>query len=137
MSQTIAEAFPSAESGVKPAGNKILVQLKSPKLATASGILLTHDSQSTEKDVAAVAKIIALGPLAFRKRDTMEPWTEGVWVAAGDYARVPKWGGDRWEVKVDPANPDPTAPRARFAIYNDWEISSIVTGDPLSFIDYV
>ena len=27
----------------------------------------------------------------------MQGWPEGSWCEVGDYIRVPKWGGDRWE----------------------------------------
>jgi hypothetical protein len=47
----------------------------------------------------------------------------------GDYIRVPKWGGDRWEVKVpgEDQNEDP----ALFMIINDHEVIAKITGNPL------
>jgi len=81
-----------------------------------------------------VAKVIAIGPLAFKKRDTMEPWPEGSWCEVGDYLRVPKWGGDRWEVPVPgQAEEDP----ALFMILNDHEVIATVTGDPLAMRAFV
>jgi co-chaperonin GroES (HSP10) len=75
-----------------------------------------------------VAKVIALGPLAFKKRDTLEPWPEGSWVQVGDFVRLPKWGGDRWEVPFGDPNEGETA---LFSVFNDHEVIAKVTGDPL------
>ena len=81
-----------------------------------------------------VAKVIDIGPLAFKKRDTMEPWPEGSWCDVGDFLRVPKWGGDRWEAKV-PGQKDEDP--ALFMILNDHEVIAKVTGDPLAMRAFV
>lgn len=129
-SAEMAWAFPSVDPGAKPLGGRILVQLRrAKKKATKSGIILVAETKETEKWQNMVAKVISIGPLAFRKRDTMEPWPEGSWCQAGDYIRVPKWGGDRWEVNVpgEDALEDP----ALFMILNDHEVIAKVTGNPL------
>jgi len=79
-----------------------------------------------------VAKVIAIGPLAFRKRDSMDPWPEGSWCEIGEFVRVPKWGGDRWEVAV-PGSDE----KALFCIFNDHEIIAKVTMDPLTMQIYI
>lgn len=127
----LAWAFPSVDPGAKPLGGRILVQLRrTKKKATSAGIILVEETKETEKWNNMVAKVIEIGPLAFRKRDSMEPWPEGSWCVAGDYIRVPKWGGDRWEVKV-PGDDDLEDP-ALFMILNDHEVIAKVTGDPLA-----
>lgn len=127
----LAWAFPSVDPGAKPLGGRILVQLRrTKKKATAAGIILVEETKETEKWNNMVAKVIAIGPLAFKHRDTMKDWPEGSWCVAGDYIRVPKWGGDRWEVKV-PGDDDIEDP-ALFMILNDHEIIAKVTGDPLA-----
>ena len=35
----MAEAFPAAEAGIQPFGSRVLVQIRSPKQRTASGII--------------------------------------------------------------------------------------------------
>jgi co-chaperonin GroES (HSP10) len=126
----MAWAFPSVDPGAKPLGGRILVQLRrAKKKATKAGIILVTETKETEKWQNMVAKVIEIGPLAFRKRDTMEPWPEGSWCQPGDYIRVPKWGGDRWEVKV-PGEDDLEDP-ALFSILNDHEVIAKVTGNPL------
>ena len=94
----IAWAFPSVDPGAKPLGGRILVQLRrTKKTVTSAGIILVEETKETEKWNNMVAKVIENGPLAFKKRDSMEPWPEGSWCEPGDFIRVPKWGGDRWE----------------------------------------
>jgi co-chaperonin GroES (HSP10) len=124
-------AFPVVDPGAKPLGGRILVQLRrTKKKATSAGIILVEETKETEKWNNMVAKVLMIGPLAFRNRDTMESWPEGSWVSVGDYIRVPKWGGDRWEVKV-PGEDDLEDP-ALFMILNDHEVIATVTGDPLA-----
>lgn len=125
----LREAFPEVDPGAMPVGGRILVQWRQTiKKTTASGIVLVEETKETEKWNNQVAKVIAVGPLAFKKRDTLEPWPEGNWVEVGDFVRVPKWGGDRWEVPFgDPA----IGETALFSVFNDHEVIAKVTGDPL------
>lgn len=130
---TLEEAFPVVDPGAKPLGARILVQLRrAKKKMTNSGILLVEETRETEKWNNMVAKVIEIGPLAFRQRDTMAPWPEGSWCEVGDYLRVPKWGGDRWEVEV-PGEEDP----ALFMVLNDHEVIAKITGDPLKVRAFV
>ena len=132
----IAWAFPSVDPGAKPLGGRILVQLRrTKKKATAAGIILVEETKETEKWNNMVAKVIEIGPLAFRKRDTMEPWPEGSWCEVGDYIRVPKWGGDRWEVPNPGEEIDEEKPT--FAVLNDHEVIAKLTGDPLEMRAFV
>ena len=132
----LAWAFPSVEPGAKPLGGRILVQLRrTKKKATSMGIILVEETKETEKWQNMVAKVIEIGPLAFKHRDTMISWPEGSWCVAGDYIRVPKWGGDRWEVKV-PGEDDLEDP-ALFMILNDHEAIAKVVGDPLAMKAYL
>lgn len=132
----LAWAFPSVDPGAFPLGGRILVQLRrTKKKTTDAGIILVEETKETEKWNNMVAKVIALGPLAFRHRDTMQPWPEGTWCEAGDYIRVPKWGGDRWEVPVQ--GEDKMEEKVLFAIFNDHEVIAKVTGDPLAMKAFV
>ncbi len=132
----LAWAFPSVEPGAKPLGGRILVQLRrTKKRTTGAGIILVEETKETEKWNNMVAKVIAIGPIAFCHRDTMQPWPEGSWVSVGDYIRVPKWGGDRWEVKI-PGEDDLEDP-ALFMILNDHEVIAKVTGDPLAMRAFI
>jgi co-chaperonin GroES (HSP10) len=135
-SADLREAFPAVDPGAKPLGARVLVQLRrTKKTVTASGIVLVSETRETEKWQNMVAKVIEIGPLAFKKRDTMEPWPEGSWCEVGDYLRVPKWGGDRWEVPVPDAEQDDDP--ALFMVLNDHEIIAKLTGDPLAMKAFI
>ena len=125
----LQEAFPAVDPGAVPVGGRILVQWRAtPKKVTSSGIVLVEETKETEKWNNQVAKVIALGPLAFKKRDSLDPWPEGNWIEVGDYVRMPKWGGDRWEV---PYGDSELGETALFSVFNDHEVIAKVTGDPL------
>jgi co-chaperonin GroES (HSP10) len=128
----LQEAFPVVDPGAIPLGARVLVQLrKAKKKMTASGIILPEETRDTERAQNPVAKVVALGPLAFKKRDTMEPWVEGIWCDVGDYLRVPKWTGDRWLV------PHGDDEKVEFMVLNDHEVIAKITGDPLEVRAFV
>ena len=129
----LRDAFPAVDPGAKPLGARILVQLRrTKKTTTNAGIILVEETRETEKWNNMVAKVIEIGPLAFRQRDTMAPWPEGSWCEVGDYIRVPKWGGDRWEVEV-PGEEE----TALFMVLNDHEVIAKITGNPLTVRAFV
>ena len=135
-SADLLEAFPVVDPGAVPLGARVLVQLRrAKKKITSSGIILPQETRDTEKAQNPVGKVIAIGPLAFKKRDTMEPWPEGSWCEVGDFLRVPKWTGDRWEVPVPGA--DKSDDKAEFIILNDHEVIAKVTGNPLEVVAFV
>jgi co-chaperonin GroES (HSP10) len=122
----LAEAFPAVNAGVQPFGSRVLIQIRTPRKVTRGGIILSSETQDTEKWNTQVAKVVSVGPLAFKNRNTQESWPEGDWCKPGDFVRVPKYGGDRWEVAI---NKDDSA---MFVIFNDLDIIGQVTGDPLA-----
>jgi co-chaperonin GroES (HSP10) len=89
LDESLDSAFPPANPGVIPYGHRVLVQLKSSALKTVGGIILSEDATQTEFDNTKVAKVVAVGPGAFRSRDTNEIWPEGAWAKVGDYVRIP------------------------------------------------
>ena len=131
MSEALIEAFPDADPGITPFGSRVLVQIRSPKTKTAAGIIIDNGSRDTEKWNTQVAKVISVGALAFKNRNTMDSWPEGSWCKPGDYVRVAKYGGDRWEV------PMPNGETALFVIFNDLDIIGQVTGDPLAIRAFI
>jgi co-chaperonin GroES (HSP10) len=121
-----AEAFPDVHPGIQPFGSRVLVQIRTPRRVSRGGIILSAETQDTEKWNTQVAKVISVGPLAFKNRDTQKTWPEGEWCKPGDFVRVPKYGGDRWEVPVNKND------SAMFVIFNDLDIIGRVVGDPLA-----
>lgn len=145
----LEEAFPLVDPGVVPLGGRVLVQLRS---ARKSKRITRHDgteatlhyadySQEVERDVQQVARLIAIGPLAFRDKKTLEPWPECVdeagkfrpWAAPGDYVKVPRYGGDKHFMPIPGRETD----KAVFAVINEHEIISKITCNPLSIIAYL
>ena len=124
----LAEAFPAVDGGIQPFGSRVLVQIRTAKSKTAGGIILTNDTSDTEKWNTQIGKVVCVGPLAFKNRNTMESWPEGSWCKEGDFVRVAKYGGDRWEVPIPDA---PKGDTAMFVIFNDLDIMGSVKGDPL------
>ena len=119
----LVEAFPAADAGIRPFGRRVLVQIRTAKKQTAGGIILTTDTTDTEKWNTQVAKVVLLGPLAFKNRNTMESWPEGDWCQEGDFVRVAKYGGDRWQVPLPESLDGETA---MFVIFNDLDIMGSV-----------
>lgn len=126
-----AEAFPDVHPGIQPFGSRVLVQIRTPRRISRGGIILSAETQDTEKWNTQVAKVISVGPLAFKNRNTQETWPEGDWCKPGDFVRVPKYGGDRWEVPINKTD------SAMFVIFNDLDIIGQVTGDPLAIKAFI
>jgi len=125
----LAWAFPEVNAGQAPFGGRVIVQLRRVrKTAKGSRIILVDETKENEKWQNMIGKVIAIGPLAFKNRETMESWPEGSWAEIGDFVRVPKWGGDRWE-RTSAGDDSPVL----FMTINDHELISRVTDDPLSF----
>lgn len=120
------DAFPKVDPGIKPFGSRVLVQVRRAKRKTKGGIILADEARDTEQWNTQVARVVALGPLAFKNRNTMEPWPEGNWVEIGSFVRAPKYGGDRWGVTYEDGE------EIIFVLVNDLDLLGLVTGDPLA-----
>lgn len=129
---SIDEAFPPVDPGVQPFGSRVVVQIRAPKKKTKGGIILTGDTQDTEMWNTQVAKVITVGELAFKNRNTQEAWPEGSWCQPGDFVRVPKYGGDKWSVRLGDDDAE-----ILFVIFNDLDLIGKVTGDPLAMKAFV
>lgn len=127
---TLEEAFPSIDPAVEPLGNRVLIQIRVPKTMHGK-IFLTDASRDTEKWNTQIGKVIAVGPTAYRNLRTLEPWPEGSHVVPGDFVRIGKYGGDRFEVKRG------TQENALFVLMLDHEMIAKVVGDPMSIVAFV
>lgn len=133
IEQTLLAAFPPTDPGVQPFGSRVLVQIRTPKRRTAGGIILTAEAQDTIKWNTQVAKVIMLGAVAFKNRTTLATWPEGDWCQPGEFVRVPKYGGDRWEVTTGDGEDDV----ALFAVFNDLDIVGRVSVDPRAIKEFL
>jgi co-chaperonin GroES (HSP10) len=129
----VNEAFPSVEPGLIPFGSRVLVQIRSAKKTSSGGIILHSETRETEIWNTQIAKVVKLGPLAFKNRNTMESWPEGDWCKPDEFVRVPKYGGDRWKVPHGENGDE----EALFVIFNDLDIVGGVVGDPLAIKAFI
>lgn len=130
----LAWAFPEVNPGQAPFGGRVIVQLRRIK-KKAGRIIIVDETKENEKWNNMIGRVVSIGPLAFKNRETMTSWPEGSWAQVGDFVRVPRWGGDRWERKA-PDTDDGEDP-VLFMTLNDHELIARVTDDPLSFKAYV
>ena len=99
--RTEQECFPSVDPGVEILGDRVLVQLRREKTTSKGGIFLVEETRQTLRFNETVAKVISIGPLAYKSPDDLTPWPEGPWCNAGDLVRTIKYGGDRFVVQPD------------------------------------
>ena len=123
----IDEAFPNVDFGIKPTGSRVLVQIRRPKTKIGS-IILSDYTKDAEQDNTQVAKVVSVGPLAFRNRNTMDLWPEGAWYKEGDFVFVSKYGGARWRRDI----PGSKGEKVEFVIFNDLDIIGDVYSDPIA-----
>lgn len=142
--ESLEQAFPVADPGLIPFGTDVLVQIRTPRRRTRGGVkddgtpfeglYLPEETRETDLWNMQVAKIIALGPVAFCNRETLKPWPEGAWAQIGDYVRVPKYGGDRWWVDV-PGSEDG---KALFVLFDDLVMKGRIPDDKvLDMVAYI
>ena len=124
-------AFPNVDPLFEPYGSRVVVQVRNPQRKTKSGLIIPDEAQDTEKWNTQVALVRAVGPLAFCNRETMQPWAEGIWCEPGEFVRVPKYGGDRWELPLADGG------KALFVVFNDLDIIGRFLSDPLSIRAYI
>lgn len=124
----IAKHFPHADSGVKPCGNQVLVQLRTVPKRSKGGIVLVEETKDFNQGNTRIGILRATGSIAFRHRETGEEWKEGAWAKPGDIVIMPAWGGFRFEVPIEGSED-----MAVFCIYNDFDCKIVVTGNPEQF----
>ena len=95
------ECFPPIDTGIEVAGDRVLVQLRREKSTSKGGIILVDETRQTLRFNETVAKVIQIGPLAYKSPDDLTPWVEGPWCKEGDLVRTIKYGGDRFIVQPE------------------------------------
>ena len=93
------ECFPDVDPGVEILGDRVLVQLRREKSTSKGGIILVDETRQTLRYNETVAKVISIGPLAYKSPEDLTPWVEGPWCKVGDLVRTIKYGGDRFVVQ--------------------------------------
>jgi co-chaperonin GroES (HSP10) len=129
---SLEDAFPNVDPGLEPYGSRVLVQIRRAKTRTASGIIVAPSARGVEQDLTQIARVVKVGPLAFKNRDKGVQWIEGAWAGPGEYVRVPQYGGDRWGVPIPSTDEFVT-----FVVFDDHDLIGKVTCDPLSVVAYI
>jgi co-chaperonin GroES (HSP10) len=127
--------FPQVDPGVRPFGSRVLVQIRAAKSVSKGGIIFTDNTKDTERDNTQVAKVLAIGPLAYKNRNSMESWAEGQWCGVGEYVFVPKYGGVRFERKLPPGV-EGFDEFVQFAIIDDLNVIGAVD-DPFNLKSFI
>lgn len=88
--------FPAVECDTTPAGFQLIIQL--PTLPEKMGSFIMAQSTKDElENSTCFGKVVAVGPGAFKDRDTGAPWHEGAWADVGDIVRVVRNTGQQWK----------------------------------------
>lgn len=132
VEQTLADAFPDVDPGLRPYGSRVLIQIRTPRERSEGGVYLSDDTQDTEKWNTTIAKIVAMGPGAFRNRDTLQIWPEGEWAKVGEFVWCPKYAGQRHQLKIRGKRTN-----AMFVTVNDLDLIGACMIDPLSVVMFI
>ena len=117
----VAKHFPDVEPGAKPCGNQILVQLRTVQSKTSGGIVLVEETKDFNNGNTQLARIVKVGQIAFKDRNSGETWKEGAWASVGDIVIIPRWGGFRFEIPIDG-----TDEKAIFAVFEDFNVKMVI-----------
>lgn len=129
---SMEELFPQVDPEFRPFGARVLLQLRRVFEKSKGGIVLVQETKDNEAWNIQVAKLIAVGPLAFKRRDNAEPWPEGVWANVGDFVMVNRYAGDRRSVPAADGG-EPVV----LVLCNDGDLHGQYTGDPLKVKAYL
>lgn len=119
--------FPEVQSGARPVGNQIMVQLRTVPKKVGS-IVLVEETKNFNQGNTQVARVVAVGQIAFRDRSSGDTWKEGAWAEVGDIVLAPRYGGFRFEVPIDGSDDV-----AVFSIFNDYDVKMVIESNFESF----
>jgi len=134
----LRDAFPDIAPPLHPTGINILVQLfvaaKQKTIKGGKTIYFPDESQTANQARVQTALVRALGPAAYRNRQTLRLWPEGHWCVPGMFIRTPMYGGDRLEIPYNRIEDGKTVEdHALFVTFRDQDCLSVITGDPTLF----
>lgn len=131
LDQSLEDAFPAVDPGEVPFGSLVLIQMKRAAFKTKGGLILNENDQQTEYDNTKVAKVLALGPLCFKSRETGKPWPEGQWFKVGDYVRMSQHNATTWTVPLPGTRGIGIQERVIFGYMDELHVRGLVL-DPMS-----
>lgn len=80
------------ESGIIPAGHRVIVRMDEVERQTESGIILREDTADREEMAGTKATVIAVGPSAWADQKI-----GGQWAKVGDRVMIAKFAGQLWK----------------------------------------
>jgi co-chaperonin GroES (HSP10) len=122
--QYIEKHFPDIDPGAKPTGNQVMIQLRTAPKKSGGGIVLVEETKDFNKGNTQVARLVRVGQIAYKDRNSGEAWKEGAWAEVGDLVLAPRYGGFRFEVPSPGEDED-----AVFAIINDYDVKMVIEGN--------
>ena len=99
----------------KPLNWKVLVQPHQVKMKTKGGLYLASQSKDNEEYMTAHGRVLALGDLAYKDRDTGQSWRMTTVPKEGDRVTYGKYAGQKVTING-----------VRLLLLNDDEITSIL-----------
>jgi len=128
LSNMLDARFPKIDPGIIPLGGQVVLQIALvPDTILSSGIILTSDVQQNEQYARKSAKVIAMGPVAFKSKLTGELWTgmsddetSDYNINLNDYVISPHVAGSRYQLKLD--ENDPNSKMIHFVACKDTEV---------------
>ena len=99
----------------RPLNWKVLVQPHQVKMKTKGGLYLASQSKDNEEYMTAHGRILALGDLAYKARDTGQSWRMPTVPKEGDRVTYGKYAGQKVTING-----------VRLLLLNDDEITSIL-----------
>jgi len=116
--------FPVVRHGCKPNGANVFVQLR--MVPKKSGMIeLPQQTRDFNEQQTCLGLVLAIGPSAFKDRDSGQPWHEGPWYAVGDLVMVKRHQGRRFATPV----PGTDGERVVIAVINEYDVDSTVDAD--------
>ena len=101
-----------------PLNWKVLIQPHQVQMKTKGGLHLPSVSKDNEEYLTAHGRVVSMGELAFRDRDTGEKWKMSTTPVVGNRVTYGKYAGQKITVNG-----------VRFLLLNDDELTSILPDD--------
>ena len=101
-----------------PLNWKVLIQPHQVQMKTKGGLHLPSVSKANEEYLTAHGRVVSMGELAFRDRDTGEKWKMSTTPVVGNRVTYGKYAGQKVTVNG-----------VRFLLLNDDELTSILPDD--------
>lgn len=107
VTANLAEAveFPPAETRWEPTGQTVIVQLRkvSDKIGTTGLLYRPQQDQALAQETEVYAKLLKVGPLAFRRPKNGQYYLGAPWAKPGDLVRIRHYNFDKLPADNDPA----------------------------------